>query len=76
MSCQGPLRNPFQLLLGPMSSSGVEAGNLGFLSKADMDLEIPMEFQQGSQALSCVEICKSAFLSSCNSSVRLPVELS
>ena len=40
-----------------------------------MDLRVPMEFQQGSQASSHVETFKSAFLSSCQSSVRLPVEL-
>ena len=46
-----------------------------FLTSADMDLGVPMEFSQGSKALSRVETCKSAFLSSCNSSVRLPVGL-
>ena len=60
---------------GPRSSSGAEAATSSFLSSADMDLKDPMEFQQGSQALFCVETCKSAFLSSFNSSVRLPVEL-
>ena len=40
-----------------------------------MDLGVPMEFQQGSQAWSHVETCKSAFFSSCNSIVRLPVKL-
>ena len=34
-----------------------------------------MEFQQGSQTSSHVDSWKSAFLSSCKSSVRLPVEL-
>ena len=60
---------------GPRSSSGAEAGISGILSSADMDLRHPMEFQQGIQALSRVETCKSAFLSSCNSIVKLPVEL-
>ena len=46
-----------------------------FLTSADMDLGVPMEFSQGSKASSCVETCKSAFLSSCNSSIRLPVGL-
>ena len=32
------------------------------LSRADMDLGVPMEFQQGSQASSCVEAYKSTFL--------------
>ena len=45
------------------------------LTSADMDLGVPMEFSQGSKASSRVETCKSAFLSSCNSSVRLPVGL-
>ena len=40
-----------------------------------MSLGVPMEFQQGSQASFLVETCKSAFLSSFKSSVRLPVEL-
>ena len=42
-------------VLGPRSSSGVEAGTSGFLSSADMDLGVPLEFQQGSQASSLVE---------------------
>ena len=40
-----------------------------------MDLEVPPEFPQGSQASSHVQACKSAFLSSWNNSGRLPVEL-
>ena len=40
-----------------------------------MDLGIPLEFPQESQVLSRVETCKSAFLSSCKSSVRLPIKL-
>ena len=51
-------------VLGPRSSSGVEAGTSGFLSSADMDLGVPLEFQQGSQALSRVRTCTSSFLSS------------
>ena len=74
-SCEGLLRIPLQLVPGPRSSSGAQAGTSGFLSSADMDLGHPMEFQQGIQALSRVETCKSAFLSSCNSIVKLPVEL-
>ena len=31
----------------------VVAGHLVFLSSADMDLGVPLEFQQGSQASSC-----------------------
>lgn len=34
----------------------------GLLSRAEMDLRVPMEFQQGIQASSPVETCKSAFL--------------
>ena len=60
---------------GLKSSSGAEAGTSGFLSSADMDLRVPMELPQGSQASSLVETCKSAFLSSFNRSVWLPVEL-
>ena len=30
-----------------MASSRVEAGTSGFLSSSDMDLRVPMEFQQG-----------------------------
>ena len=56
------------------SSSGAETATSDFLSSADMDLRVHMELPQGTQASSHVEICKSVFLSSCNSSVRLPVE--
>ena len=62
-----------QSVLDPRS--GDEDRTSGFHSSADMDLSVPMEFQQGSQASSPVETCKSTFLLSCNSSVRLPVEL-
>ena len=41
----------------------VEAGTSGFLSSSDMDLGVPMEFQQGTQALSCVETWNSVSLS-------------
>ena len=37
--------------------------------------QVPLELQWGPQGPSRVEICKSAFLSSCNRSVKLPVEL-
>ena len=57
---------------GPFQGS---RGKVGFLSSTDMDLGIPMEFPQGSQVSSCMETCKSAFLLSCKSSGRLPVEL-
>ena len=74
-SFKGPLWIPLQLVLDPRSSTGAEARTSGFLSSDDMDLGDPMEFPQKSQAWSYVETCKSAFLSSCNNSVRLPVEL-
>ena len=42
LSREGPLGIPLQSLPGPRSSSGVEAGNSGFLSRADMDLRVPL----------------------------------
>ena len=74
-SCEGPLRIPLHLLLRPESSPVVEARTSAFLSSADMDLVVPLEFPQGSQASSRVETCKSALLSSWKSSVRLSVRL-
>ena len=71
---EGPLGIPPQLLPGRWSSSGVEAGTSGFLSRTDMDLGVPLD-AQGSQALSHVEPCNSALLSSRKRSVRLPVRL-
>ena len=47
--------------LGPHQA---EATTLGFLSRADKDLGVPMDFPQGSQAPFRVETYKSAFLSS------------
>ena len=46
-----------------------------FLSSASMEFSVPMKFQQWCQALSRVETWMCAFLSSCKSSVRPPVEL-
>ena len=76
-SCElrGSLEIPLQSLPRPRSSSGVEAGTSGFLSSANMDSRIQLEFPQGSQASSHVESCKSALLSSLKSSVRLSVVL-
>lgn len=37
---------------GHRASSVLEAGTSGFLSSADLDLNVPMEFQQRSQASS------------------------
>ena len=51
-SFEGPLGIPLQSLPAPRFSSVVEAGNSGFLSSADMDLGVPLEFPQGSQASS------------------------
>ena len=45
---------PLESLQGNMASSQVEAGNSGF-SSSDVDLGVPIKFQQGSQGLSCVE---------------------
>ena len=56
-SREGPLRIPLQSLLGPKSSSGAEAATSGFLSSADMDLLVPMEFPQSSQASTRLETC-------------------
>ena len=47
LSCEGPLGIPLQSVQGHMASSRVEAGTSGFLSSSDMDLGVPMEFQQG-----------------------------
>ena len=59
VSCKGPLRIPLQiplqLLPGQTFSSGVDAGTSGFLSSSDMDLGVPLEFPQGSQASSRVQ---------------------
>ena len=74
-SSEGPLRIPLQLMLGPRSSSGVQASYSGFLSRADMDIMVHLGRPQGSQASSGVEPCKSTLLSIGKSSVRLPVVL-
>ena len=50
-SLERPLRIPLQSLPGPKSSSGVEVGTSGFLSRADMDLGVPLGHPQGSQGL-------------------------
>ena len=51
VSPKAPLGIPLQLLPGPRSSSGVEAGNSRFLSRADMHLGIPLGHPQGTQGL-------------------------
>ena len=50
-------------------------GSSGFLSSSDMDLGVPMEIQQGSQASSHVEAWNKAFLLSCKRGVKPHVEL-
>ena len=68
-----PLRIPLLLLPGPRSSSGVEIGISGLLFSADMELGVLLEFPQGCQSSSRVEVFKSALHSSWISRVRLPV---
>ena len=58
-----------------MSSSRVEPGNSVFLSSADMDLGVPMEFQQESQVASHLETWNSAFLLRCKRCVTFHVEV-
>ena len=57
-----------------MASSRVEAGTSGFLSNSDMDLRVPMKFQQESQASCHVETWNSVSLSRFQRGVSLPVE--
>ena len=73
--CEVPLGIPLQSLKGPRSSTGAEVRTSGFLSSADMDLGVPMEFQQGNQASTRSERWKAVGLSTCQNSIRLPVEL-
>ena len=58
------LGSHLELRLEPQSSSS-----------ADMDLGVPMQFQQGSQASSHLETWNSTFLSRCKRGVRHPVDL-
>ena len=51
-SFEGPFRIPLQSMPGARSSSGAEAATSDFLSRTEMDLGVPKEFQQESQALS------------------------
>ena len=73
--CEGSLGIKLQSLPWLRFSSGVEAKTSGFLSHAHMDLGVPLGFPQRSQPSSGVETCRSALLSSWQSSVRLPVGL-
>ena len=73
--CQMPLGIPLGLVQWKRASSPVEAGSSGFLSHSDMDLVVCLQFQTGSQVLTCVEAWNSAFLSSCKRGFRPPVEM-
>ena len=78
LSYDGDLRDLLvgpQGLSGPRSSSFVEAGNSRFLSRADMDLGVPLGRPQGSQASFPVDPRKSALLSNQKSIVMFPVGL-
>ena len=85
MSCEGTLGIPLQSLLWPRSSSGLEARTSGFLSSADMDLGVPIEFEQASQPSSRVETASplssgdvtvvSGFLSSTHRDLWLSLEV-
>ena len=74
MSCKGHLGILLASLHRKRGSSRVEVGNLGFLSSCNMDLRVPLELQEGSQALSHVEAWTSAFPLSGKRGVS-PVEL-
>ena len=50
------LRIPNNLLQGNRASSLLEVGNSWYLSSFDMDLGVPVEFHQGSQASAHVEV--------------------
>ena len=69
----GPLRIPLLSMLRPKTLCGVGAETCGFLSSDDMDLGVLLESSQGRQSSSRMGPCKCAFLSSCSSSVTLPL---
>ena len=68
---RGPLRIPLPSMPGPKTLCEFGAGNLGFLSSADIDLGVLLEFPQGCQSSSRVGACTCAFLPSCSSRVML-----
>ena len=68
---RGSLGIPLPSMPGPKTMCGFGAGSLGFLSSADIDLGVLLEFPQGSQSSSRVGACTCAFLPSCSSSVTL-----
>ena len=69
---RGPLGIPLPSMPGPKTLCGVGAGNCGFLSSADMDRGVLLEFPQVSQSSSLMGACTCAFLPRCSSSVTLP----
>ena len=73
MSHDGRLGIPLQSLLGPRSSSGVEARTSGFLSMANMDLWFLWGVHRGVRASSHMVPCKTALLLTWKSSVSFPV---
>ena len=85
MRCLGSVRIPLELKqgnrpsfrndVGNTGTSQVVTGNSGYLSSCDRDLGAPIEFQQESQASSCLVAWNSTFLLSCKRGVRPPVEL-
>ena len=68
----GGLGIPLPSMPGPKTFCGFGAGNLGFLSSADIDLGVLLGSPKGSQSSSRVAACTCAFLPSCSSSVALP----
>ena len=69
---RGPLGIPLPSMPGPKTLCEFGAGNLGFLSSADIDLGVLLESPQGCQSSSRVGPCTCAFLPSCSSSFTLP----
>ena len=72
-SREGPLGIHLRSLPGLRSSSGVEIGTSGFLSRADMDLGVTQGHPQASQGFVSCGAIKFALLSSRKSSVGHPV---
>ena len=69
---QSPLGIPLTSMPGPKTLCGVSAGTSGFLSSADMDLGVVLQYPQGRQSSSRLGPCTCAFLPTCSSSVALP----
>ena len=73
---QGALRDSSPVAAGiNRASSRVEARTSGFISISDIDLGVSVEFEQGRQALSCVETWNSDCLLSWEWGVKPLVEL-